>query len=157
MLLRTNPPNDFSSYHSGPLHSVEPESVSTHPDALTQPQKAQISESLNCYHAAYGAVHPGKKKHDSRSGSQSRVYQDRSFFKRKASPASSPVERQAQPRPAISFGQIPTKKAGPRKQINKKAGSPEKQLDSEWYQITRLDTIGSLDETVKSKPQCEMK
>ena len=49
MQLRANPKdNNFPNYHSG-LHSVDHESTSTNPEALTQPQKEQISESLDCY------------------------------------------------------------------------------------------------------------
>ena len=113
MKLRTNLNNgNFANYHSA-LHSAEPEiqsdlsarvnSVGGNPCILTQPQKAQISESFNCYLATKNSVNQNKRKQDSRSGSLTHVNQGGSYFKQRLSPTSSPTELQPQLQPTISF------------------------------------------------------
>ena len=151
MKLRANIKNDFSHYPSG-HHSIEAESIGTTPDALTRPNKTQISESLNYNQAAYNSGIQSKPTQEPRSGFLSGVYQDRSTVEQKASPTYRPAKKFALPPPTLSFAQVPTKKAVPYRGIDKKVSSPEKRQESEWHQITRLDTIGSLDETMKSKP-----
>ena len=53
--------DDFANYHSG-KHSIDPESRNATPETLTQPQKAQIKESLNYYHATKNKLGQSLKK-----------------------------------------------------------------------------------------------
>ena len=69
----------------------------------------------------------------------------------------SPAEKFTNLRPTITFAKVPTKRAAPIKKLDLKQTSPEKYLETESFHVTRLDTLGSLDETYKSKPHCHMK
>ena len=127
--------SNFTKYHAG-LHSLDPESAYSNPDPLTLPQQAQISESLDCYHATKNPAYQSQRRPASRSGGQNRDSFDGAL------------------RPAIPFAQVPTKKAVPiRKVAEKQASRPDGQLESEWYEITALDTLGSQDEASPPKPQ----
>ena len=72
-------------------------------------------------------------------------------------PPQSPAEKMTKLRPTITFAKVPTKKAAPIKKLDMKITSPDKYLETESFQVNRFDTLGSIDETYKSKPHCHMK